>query len=231
MTCAIAASAVYKSVSSPTGERLELLRGVNLSVERGEVLGIIGRSGCGKTTLLAVLGLLTMCDAGCVSIAGRDATEMSDRSRSQLRNEKIGFVFQSYSLIPHITAAENVELPLLQGAAMRVAEARRRVEGVLDLVGIRHLARSRPRQLSGGEQQRTAIARALVRSPAVVLADEPTGALDTATADHVLDVLMQAVRERGTALVLVTHDPVVVKRADRVLRLREGALSEDVPCV
>jgi ABC-type lipoprotein export system ATPase subunit len=221
---AISGEGLRKDVVLPSGDRLELLRDASLVVEEGEAVAIAGRSGSGKTTLLAVLGLLTSHDAGRLRVKDNDVDGLSDRRRSRLRNEQIGFVFQSYSLIPHLTAAENVALPLLQGQSLGRAEAKRRVSHAMEIVGISHRAQSRPRQLSGGEQQRTAIARALVRSPIAVLADEPTGALDTATAEHVLNALVEAAREDGTALVLVTHDPVVADRADRTLVLEDGVL-------
>lgn len=221
---AISGEGLRKDVVLPSGDRLRLLRDASLVVEEGEAVAIAGRSGSGKTTLLAVLGLLTSHDGGRLRVKDDDVDGLNDRKRSRLRNEQIGFVFQSYSLIPHLTAAENVALPLFQGTSLGRAEARRRVSRAMELVGITHRSQSRPRQLSGGEQQRTAIARALVRSPIAVLADEPTGALDTATAEHVLDALVEAARHDGTALVLVTHDPVVAGRADRTLVLEDGVL-------
>jgi ABC-type lipoprotein export system ATPase subunit len=223
---AISGEGLCKDVVLPSGERLELLRGASLVVEEGEAVAIAGRSGSGKTTLLAVLGLLTSLDGGRLCVRDGDVAGLNDRQRSHLRNAQIGFVFQAYSLVSHLTAAENVALPLLQGKPVGRAEARRRVGRAMELVGIAHRADSRPRQLSGGEQQRTAIARALVRSPVAILADEPTGALDTATAEHVLDALTQAAQQDGTALVLVTHDPLVAARADRTLLLEDGRLHQ-----
>jgi ABC-type lipoprotein export system ATPase subunit len=186
----------------------------------------MGRSGSGKSTLLSVLGLLTNPDGGELSIGGEEIDSLTDRERSRLRNERIGFVFQSYSLIAHMTAWENVELALIQGRRMGWRERRARVRKAMELACIDHRASSRPRQLSGGEQQRTAIARALVRSPDLILADEPTGALDTANAESVLDVLADAAIAHGAALIIATHDEVVAARIGDVRRLEDGQLRE-----
>lgn len=220
------ASGLRKSVSLPTGERLVLLRGVDLAVHSGQSVAIAGRSGSGKSTLLSVLGLLARPDSGSLAIAGQEASQLNDRGRSRLRHDQIGFVFQNYSLLPHLSAAENVALPLWQWGSVSRADERQRVGEAMDSVGIGHLAKSRPRQLSGGEQQRVAIARALVTRPGLVLADEPTGALDTGTADLVLCALLDAVKLAQAALVLVTHDADVAARADRLLTLDGGLLCE-----
>lgn len=220
------AKGLSKSVTLPGGERLNLLRRVDLTVPSGQSLAVAGRSGSGKSTLLALLGLLAQPDSGRLAIGDREVGALTDRDRSRIRNERIGFVFQNYSLLAHLSAAENVALPLWQGRPVGRVEARARVGEALASVGLTHLARSKPRQLSGGEQQRVAIARALVRRPDIVLADEPTGALDTTTADLVLQTLFDVVTRTGAALVLVTHDAQVAARADRTMTLEAGELCE-----
>jgi ABC-type lipoprotein export system ATPase subunit len=224
MNEAVTANRIAKTVSLPSGDRLELLRGVNLEVLPGTSVAIMGRSGSGKSTLLAVLGLLTAPDSGTLTMGGVDTTRMDDRQKARLRNEYVGFVFQGYSLVPHMTAAENVELPLLQGKSFGRRERARLVTDALELACIGHRSRSTPRQLSGGEQQRAAIARALVRHPQLIIADEPTGALDTASADAVLEVLTNAAVERGAALVLATHDHQVAARTQQIWSLAQGSL-------
>jgi ABC-type lipoprotein export system ATPase subunit len=220
----LVARKLTKSVTLAGGERLALLRKVDLTVQAGESVAIVGRSGSGKSTLLALLGLLARADSGHLAIGGHDVEALADRARSRMRNERLGFVFQNYSLLPHLSAAENVALPLWQGEPVGRAQARERVGVALESVGLTHVARSKPRQLSGGEQQRVAIARALVRRPDLVLADEPTGALDTATADMVLQTLFDVVSRSDAALVLVTHDRQVAARAGRVVALEGGTL-------
>jgi ABC-type lipoprotein export system ATPase subunit len=224
------AEGLTKSVGLATGEPLHILRGIHLSLCRGEFVAVVGRSGSGKSTLLALLGLLARPDGGVVRLAGQETGRLSDSARSHLRNAQIGFVFQNYSLLPHLTAAQNVALPFMQGARMPARHVRARVADCLHSVGLQTRGDARPRQLSGGEQQRVAVARALAREPGVILADEPTGSLDETTADQVLELLVGAVRRRGTALALVTHDPDIAARADRVLYLHEGTLhSPDGP--
>jgi ABC-type lipoprotein export system ATPase subunit len=229
MTDALVARDVFKAFVLPTGERLTLLQGLSLSLRAGSSIAVMGRSGSGKSTLLSVVGLLSRPDAGEVVIAGRPTSTLGDRAKAALRNEHIGFVFQSYSLVPHMTTAENVELPLLQGRPMSGRQRRQRVREAMELACISHRAESKPRQLSGGEQQRTAIARALVRSPSLILADEPTGALDTASAEPVLEVLTEAALARGAALLIATHDELVAQRAEEILVLEAGRLVELAP--
>jgi ABC-type lipoprotein export system ATPase subunit len=221
----IEAAGLRRVVTLPGRRQLTILRGVDLTVHPGESVAITGRSGSGKTTLLAILGLLSRADHGQLRLVGQDVRGLRDRRRSHLRNRHIGFVFQSYSLVRHLSARRNVELPLRYAAHTARAERRRRVDEALELVGLAGRARSRPRHLSGGEQQRVAIARALVRAPDVILADEPTGALDVDTAGAVLDVLRAACHERRCALVVVTHDPQVASTMSRTVHLVDGALA------
>lgn len=225
-TPVIEASGLRRSVSLPGGRQLEILRDVDLTVRAGESVAIVGRSGSGKTTLLATLGLLTPVAGGTLRLAGTDVTKIGDRRRAQLRNARVGFVFQSYSLVRHLSAAGNVGLPLGYGAPVRRARRRRRVGAALTLVGLGDRRRSRPRHFSGGEQQRVAIAQALVREPAIILADEPTGALDIDTAGDVLETLLTACRTRGCALVVVTHDRQVAKMMSRTVVLADGVLQD-----
>ncbi|KJS52807.1 hypothetical protein VM98_29100 [Streptomyces rubellomurinus subsp. indigoferus] len=226
---ALVAEGITKTVRLPSGEELALLRGVELSVEAGESVAVLGRSGSGKSTLLAVLGLLTTADRGRLSINGRDASRLGDRQRAAFRNRELGFVFQNYSLLGHLSAAENVALPLRQGGPSLSGRAvRARTARALEAVGLAHRAASRPRQLSGGEQQRVALARAMVRGPGIILADEPTGALDADTADEVFRMLVETSEQRGGALVVVTHDTAVARRLSRSVRLVEGRLVPDV---
>jgi ABC-type lipoprotein export system ATPase subunit len=224
---ALIARRLTKTVRPPSGQPLELLRGVDLEVAAGESIAIVGRSGSGKSTLLSVLGMLAAADTGSLLVGGRDVSQLSDRKRAELRTEHVGFVFQNYSLLAHLSAAENVELPLRQGPWLTRAEIRRRRADVLDAVGLNDRAHSRPRQLSGGEQQRVALARAIVRRPSIILADEPTGALDAVTAELVFGMLVATCAERGTALIVVTHDSAVAARLDRTVYLREGRLVSD----
>jgi putative ABC transport system ATP-binding protein len=202
------------------------LRGLDLEVRAGELVAVMGPSGSGKTTLLNCLSGLDDVDAGRVLIGGKDLFAMSDADRTEHRARSMGFVFQSFNLIPVFTAAENVELPLLLVGTDRLA-ARSRALAMLDRVGLSHRAGHRPNELSGGEQQRVTIARALVSRPAVVWADEPTGNLDTAMAAQVMDLLRQLNAEEGQTIVLVTHDPGIGAMAGRLVRMRDGALVAD----
>lgn len=226
MSGALEARQISRSILLPGGEQLELLSQVSLEIACGSSLAIMGRSGSGKTTMLSILGLLSKPDGGDVVIAEQSTAGLRDHEQARIRNREIGFVFQSYSLVPHMTAAENVELPLVQGARVGRSERRTLVRTAMELAQISHRANSKPRQLSGGEQQRTAIARALVRSPTLILADEPTGALDTASAEAILGVLTESAIARGAALVIATHDSAVASRADEIVVLEGGALIE-----
>jgi ABC-type lipoprotein export system ATPase subunit len=214
-------------VRRPDGSDLSILRGIDLTIEPGEHLAIAGRSGSGKTTLLSIVGLLASASSGTVRLFGHDVAGMGDHAKARLRLRRIGFVFQSYSLIPHLSAAENIALPLRYGPVVPRREQRRRVEHGLASMGLSGQGRKYPRHLSGGEQQRVAIARALVNEPDLVLADEPTGALDTETGSHVLEQLHRIPAERGCALVVVTHDPLVAQGARRRLVLVDGRIAAD----
>ena len=208
--------------------RVEALRGVDLGVRRGEMVAIMGPSGCGKTTFLNCVTGLDAFTAGDVLIAGVSLTKMSDNRRTEYRAKRMGFVFQSYNLLPVLSAAENVELPLLvSGTAPR--QARARALRALDLVGLPDKAQSRPAELSGGQRQRVTVARALVNDPAIVFADEPTGALDSESAGAIMDLLVRLNRERGQTVVMVTHDAGVGARADRIVRFRDGAIVGEEP--
>jgi putative ABC transport system ATP-binding protein len=203
--------------------RTHALRGVDLRVERGETVGIMGPSGCGKTTLLNCLAGLEEFEAGEVRIDGTPLRGMSDNQKTEYRAREMGFVFQSYNLLPVLSAVENVELPLLvAGTAAR--EARRRAVEALELVAMGRWARNKPAELSGGQRQRVTIARALVNTPAIVWADEPTGALDTETADEVMAVVLRLNRENGQTFVFVTHDPRIGAMLDRVITMRDGVI-------
>jgi putative ABC transport system ATP-binding protein len=208
---------VYRSA----GE-VEALRGVDLAVEKGEMVAVVGPSGSGKTTLLNCLSGLDRFDGGRVVVDGSDLAQMSDRERTAYRCRNMGFVFQAFNLLPVLSAVENVEIPLLlQG--VRSGEARRRSLEMLETLGLAHRAKHRPDQLSGGEQQRVTVARALVHRPAVVWADEPTGNLDTEITHVIIELLVRMNRE-GQTIVLVTHNPQVAERARRTLRMRDGRI-------
>ena len=207
--------------SYPSGGReLTVVNGITFALEAGGFLAIVGPSGSGKTTLLGLLAGLDRPTAGRVVLDGQDLGALGEDERSRLRREKVGFVFQSFQLIPTLTARENVQVPL----ELRGEEARGRAEELLERVGLAGRGHHYPAQLSGGEQQRVALARAFSHRPAILFADEPTGNLDAATGAGVIDLMVELNRERATTLVLVTHDPDLAKRARRTLRLRDGAV-------
>ena len=203
-------------------ESVVALRGIDIGIEAGDFVAVMGPSGSGKTTFLNCLSGLDEIDSGEVLIEGVDIHRMPDAKRSRYRAQRMGFIFQSFNLIPVFTAAENVELPLLL-SGVAPAEARRRAEATLDRVGLGHRRNHRPNELSGGEQQRVTIARALAGGPAIVWADEPTGNLDTETAGTIMDLLVDLNRD-GLTLVLVTHDPAIGALAGGVLKMRDGAI-------
>jgi putative ABC transport system ATP-binding protein len=209
---------VTKTVDSPEG-RLTILADVSLEVRAGETLAIVGASGAGKSTLLSLLAGLDSPSTGRVSIAGIDLTELDEDGRAQIRGRHVGFVFQSFHLIPSLTAVENIMLPLeLRGRK----DAREAAFEALDQVGLAARAAHYPKQLSGGEQQRVAIARAFVTRPAVLFADEPTGNLDTATGQRITDLLFDLNARHGSTLILVTHDRALAARCGRILELTAG---------
>jgi len=210
----------------PVGEaEVHALRDVNLDLEPGEYVSIMGPSGSGKSTLLNIIGLLDRPTAGVYRLDGEDVTGLSDRQQSQVRREKIGFVFQFFHLVPRLSAAENVELPLVL-AGVQPEERAPRVGRLLEEFGITGRAQHRPDQLSGGERQRVAIARAMVMQPAVVLADEPTGNLDQTTGKEVIH-LLEVLNGKGIAVLLVTHDPELGGRARRQVRMTDGRIQSD----
>jgi len=206
---------------------IEVLRGVSIDVRRGESLSITGASGAGKSTLLHCLGGLDRPTAGSVSLDGQDLYAMSAAKRTEIRATRIGFVFQAYHLLPELDIADNVVLPALSrpGALARAKELRERARGLLDRVGLAARAAHRPLELSGGEQQRAALARALMNEPDIVLADEPTGNLDSVTGNSVLEYLFALTRGSGHTLVLVTHNEAVAAMCDRQLVLRDGRMA------
>lgn len=205
------------------GERIDVLSGADLDVRAGELVAVVGRSGSGKSTLLHVAGGLVSPGRGEVLVGGRELGSLGASERARIRRRTVGFVFQFFHLLPHLNVRDNVALPLLLDGA-RTREARARADAVLDAVGLADRAVHLPSELSGGQLQRSAIARALVSEPDVVLADEPTGNLDATTAREVLDLLVSQVRDRDVALVLVTHDAASAARADRTLHLIDGVL-------
>ncbi len=202
---------------------VQALRGVNLAVPRGEMVAIMGPSGCGKTTLLNCLSGLDTIDSGQVWIEGTDINQLSDRAKSRYRARRMGFVFQTYNLLPVLSAAENVELPLVV-SGVPGKEARTKALAALEKVGLADRAHHWPNQLSGGQRQRVTIARALVNDPAIVWADEPTGNLDSEMADDVMRLMEQLNRDNQQTFVIVTHDPGVGARCHRIVRMRDGRI-------
>jgi putative ABC transport system ATP-binding protein len=210
--------------SLPLGsERIDILRGISFRVEKGEWVALTGPSGSGKSTLLGIVSGLDSPSSGRVLINGTDITELDEDRLARVRNREIGIVFQSFNLIPTLTAQENVEAPLY--VSERRKQAKARAQAMLERVGLSDRRRHKPAQLSGGQQQRVAIARALVTEPSVLVADEPTGNLDTVMGAQVLDLFAQLRDELGITLIVVTHDPTVAARADRVLHIVDGLLA------
>jgi lipoprotein-releasing system ATP-binding protein len=208
-----------------------VLHGVDLSVDRGEFVAVVGSSGSGKSTLMHLLGLLDSPDAGHVALDGRRIDNMSDRRREAIRNHTLGFIFQFYHLLPELSALENVMLPhMIRESVLsywpRRREIRNEATALLERVGLGHRLTHRPNELSGGEMQRAAIARALSGGPEILLADEPTGNLDAATGQGVIELLRDLNRERGLTMMMVTHDHNIAQQADRIVRLAEGRIEE-----
>jgi putative ABC transport system ATP-binding protein len=206
--------------------KTQALRGVSLSIENGEFAALVGPSGSGKTTLLQLLGCLDRPTSGRVIINGKDVSQLNRNQRADMRRGTIGFIFQFFALIPTLTAYENVELPLLL-IGKPPAERKERVTGLLESVGLPERANHRPDQLSGGEQQRVAVARAFAGSPSLILADEPTANLDTANGEAVMETMVRLNKETGVTFVFATHDPRVIKYARRVITLRDGVIIDN----
>jgi putative ABC transport system ATP-binding protein len=203
------------------------LRHFSLSVKAGEFLAVTGPSGSGKTTFLNIAGLLEPYDSGTFEIDGIDVTELSDDARSRLRNEKIGFIFQSFNLMPDLNVYDNIDVPL-RYRRMKSIERDQRITHALEIVGLAARMKHYPSQLSGGQQQRVAIARAIAGDPKIVLADEPTGNLDSLMARQVMD-LLEKINEMGTTIIMVTHDPELARRAHRTVQVVDGQLSDFKP--
>src|SRR5215472_14581967 len=207
------------------GEKIQVLQGLNLDVDKGDFVAFMGPSGSGKTTLLNLLGGLDVPSAGSVIVDGDEITHMSGSKLTNWRARHVGFIFQMYNLIPVLTAYQNVELPLLL-TKLSSADRQKHVETALGVVGLADRKHHYPRQLSGGQEQRVAIARAIVSDPTFLLCDEPTGDLDRRSADEIMDLVSRLVREFGKTVLMVTHDPVVARRADTTLHLEKGVLVE-----
>lgn len=224
----IQARAVVKTYDTGTSQ-LQALKGIDFSVDRGEMVAVMGPSGCGKTTLLNCLSGLDAIDSGQIWLEGQDLAEMGDRKRTDYRARRMGFIFQVYNLLPVLNAVENVELPLLVAGA-KPAAARQRAMAALDTVGLVDWATHKPAELSGGQRQRVTIARSLVNDPAIVWADEPTGALDSKSATDIMSLLRTLNRENGLTLVVVTHDPGVGRLCHRIVKMSDGEIvGEEIP--
>ncbi len=209
-----------------TGDaQVHALRGIDLSVTSGEYLAIMGPSGSGKSTLMNLLGCLDVASSGTYSIAGQDVNDLDERELARVRNREIGFIFQSFNLIPRMTALQNTELPLAYGG-VRYAERKRRALEALEAVNLGHRADHRPQQLSGGQQQRVAIARALVTNPTLLLADEPTGNLDSESTHEILAIFDQLAAE-GRTIVIITHEENVAERAHRIVTISDGLITAE----
>jgi putative ABC transport system ATP-binding protein len=206
-------------------QELHVLKDLTLSVQKGDFVAIIGPSGSGKSTLMNMIGLLDAPTSGTYSLDGVATEKMSDNQLAQLRNQKIGFIFQQFNLLPRLNAIENVELPMIY-AGLTKKERRERAHKMLEMLGMAERGHHKPSELSGGQQQRVAIARALAISPSLILADEPTGALDSKTGEEVLELVMK-LNEEGNTIVLITHDPLIASHAKRVVALRDGMIVSD----
>lgn len=214
---------VRKSYATGAKTQLDVLRGTTFDVEEGQVVAVVGASGAGKSTLLHIIGALDRPDSGSVLLDGEDMFSMDDARLAAFRNRNMGFVFQFHHLLPEFTARENIAIPAMIGGASQ-AEAERRADELLEIVKVAHRAAARPSELSGGEQQRVAVARALINNPRIVLADEPSGNLDEDNAAMLHDLLWTLAREKGQTFVIVTHDGELAARADATLRLHDGKL-------
>ncbi len=208
------------------GRTLDVLKGIDLNIYRGQILAIVGPSGAGKSTLLHCIGTLDLPSSGRIRLGGEELTTMSSSRLAAVRNRDIGFVFQFHHLLPEFTALENVTMPgMIQGKSKK--EMEKRALALLEEVGLKDRATHRPGELSGGEQQRVAVARALALDPKLLLADEPTGNLDTATSDAIHDLFFQINREHGTTIIVVTHNPAFAESMPRVVRMRDGRVEID----
>jgi putative ABC transport system ATP-binding protein len=205
---------------------VQALRGISLEVKRGEVVAIMGPSGSGKSTLMSILGCLDRPTSGDYILDSEEVAGLTDDQLASIRNRKIGFVFQSFNLLQRVSALSNVELPL--GYANRSDEGRGRAEAALREVGLESRMKHRPAELSGGEQQRVALARALVNEPAILLADEPTGNLDSRVGQEIVDLLLKLNRENNTTLLIITHDPKIASQAQRTVKIRDGLVEENI---
>ena len=220
---------IRKSYGSGTAHETEVLHGIDLTLARGEFAALIGPSGSGKSTLLNIIGLLDKPSSGKLFLTGQEAENLPDKLLTRLRGDAIGFVFQFHNLLPAFTAVENVMLPLLAMRGRPDAEMRHRAEALIDKVGLTPWGHHLANDLSGGQQQRVAIARSLVMQPALVLADEPTGNLDTQSADNIFDLMRSVSSTLGTTFLIVTHDPRLAKRCDRIIELVDGRIDSDKP--
>ena len=198
--------------------------GISMAVDTGELLSIVGPSGSGKSTLMNILGCLDVPSTGSYFLAGENVGQFNDNQLAEVRGRKIGFIFQTYNLLPRLSALANVQLPLLYGGGK---DGRQRSISALEKVGLGHRLKHRPVELSGGEQQRVGIARALVKNPSIILADEPTGNLDTQSGNDIMDILHQLHREDGITVLIVTHDPEIAASTDRVVSMRDGSVVGD----
>ena len=214
---------IHRSFKKGKATEVSVLNGVSLRVEPGEVVALVAPSGAGKSTLLHIAGLLDKVDSGTVNVGGEVATKLSDRARTRLRRDNIGFVYQFHHLLPEFSALENVTLPQL-AAGVPKAEAMEKAEHLLSKVGLTERLTHRPAELSGGEQQRVAFCRALANAPRILLADEPTGNLDPETSDKVFEILLELVRDTGLSALIATHNLDLAARMDRVLKLSSGHL-------
>jgi lipoprotein-releasing system ATP-binding protein len=223
----VALDAVRKTYNAGLPSEQEVLHGLDLRINAGEFAALIGPSGSGKSTLLNIIGLLEGGSGGVYRLAGRDVTQLDNDARTQARHATLGYIFQFHHLLPAFSTLENVMLPALIGGEVMDKKSRDRAAWLLDAVGLKDAHHKKPTELSGGMQQRVAIARALVRSPQLVLADEPTGNLDTHSSDTIFELMRQFNREQGTAFLVVTHDPRLAARCDRIIELVDGSIAGD----